>query len=303
MHLLDHLEELRTRLFRSIVALALATLIGYFVAPWPLQWLAAPLERIQQAAEVARPQTALRLSMGPDGTLRVEDPAAVAALGTVTRIDIARADGKPVRFHLRDTPTLLYLRPMDPFLIRLKASFVIGLMLAMPVLLFQLWGFIGPGLLPSERRLALPMAVSGSVLFPVGATFAYFLLDVTLEFFAGFAMAGATMMNDANAYLGFALSMMLAFGVVFQLPLVVVLATRVGLVSTSWLAERRRIIFVSILILSAVVTPSGDPFTLMAMGLPLYLLFEIALFACRVLDRARVANPDESGDAELKTNP
>ncbi|MEO8377478.1 MAG: twin-arginine translocase subunit TatC, partial [Candidatus Sumerlaeota bacterium] len=161
-------------------------------------------------------------------------------------------------------------------------------------LLFQAWAFIAPGLMPNEKRLAGPLIIAGSILFPVGAIFAYYLLDVTLYFLAQFAVGDTAMQNDAQAYISFALTMMIAFGAVFEFPLLVVLLTRVGIVSTEWLAKRRAHIFIFQLIVSAIVTPTGDPVTLLSMALPLQILFEIALLACRFLDRLSARDKEEA---------
>ncbi len=302
---LDHLEELRSRLIRSVVALSIGVIIGWFLSPLALDLLTEPVTRAYQRAATESARQVIRLELLPDSTIKLANPEILDNLKGSYTIELYRkGEQKPAHVFLTDsTKPMIYLRPMDPFLIRMKAAVVIGVILALPIILLQAWAFIAPGLLPSERRLALPLIVAGSILFPVGASFAYFVLDVTLLFLAQFAAGDAAMQNDAQAYLSFALTMMLAFGAVFELPLVVVLATRVGIVTTTWLAERRAYIFVFQLILSAVVTPSGDPLTLLAMALPLQILFEIALVASRVLDRmsdrdkqeAPARNPEASG--------
>jgi sec-independent protein translocase protein TatC len=300
MSLLDHLEELRARIIRALYAFAVGVVIGYFLAPWPLEWLSAPMERAHAAALAQQQARVIDLDVGEDGALRLREPGAIARLDrkTVLRFHV---DGmEPVEYRPQQTPSLFYISPMDPFMIRLKAAIIIGIVLALPVILYQTWAFVAPGLLASERRFALPVITAGSILFPLGAAFAFFLLEVTLRFFSTFVMGNAAMMNDARAYLGFALSMMLAFGVVFELPVAIVIATRMGLVTVDWLAERRRYIFVFLMVLSAVATPSGDPFTMMAMALPLYLLFEIALQISRMLDQGRL-NDSESLDSDDPT--
>ncbi|MCC5874711.1 MAG: twin-arginine translocase subunit TatC, partial [Candidatus Sumerlaeia bacterium] len=198
-----------------------------------------------------------------------------------------------------DVPApLLYLRPMDPFLVRLKAALVFGLFLAMPFLLYQVWAFIEPGLVDRERRVALPLLLAGTVLFPLGAGFAYFMMEIALRFFASFVVADAVMFNDAQAYLSFVLTMMLAFGIVFELPLALVLAMHVGITTPEWLAARRKYIFVFLLVAAALITPTGDPITLMALALPLYALFEISLIVGRML-RQDAEVMDEEADSGI----
>jgi len=295
---LDHLEELRSRLLKSLLAVVLGCFAGYVLAPVPLEWRARPVVEAQRAHIQSELRPALQLEVAEDGTLRLRNPNALATLNDTPTIEFySPGVEEPIRRWVSSPgPAIIYLRPMDPFVIRIKAAVVIAIILALPVILFQGWSFIGPGLLPGERRLALPLIIAGSLLFPLGAAFAYYMLDVTLTFFSTFVMENAMVQNDAKAYLGFALTMMLAFGAVFELPLGVVLAIRVGLVTTTWLAERRKYIFIVLLTISAIVTPSGDPITLLAMALPLHLLFELSLVASRILDRmaAREAARSES---------
>lgn len=287
--LLEHLEELRSRLLVCVLTLVIAVVIGYFLAPWPLEWLTRPLIHANDALAAKATQNWIAVEVAVDGTLKLRGgPQAVRNLSDDTPgLEFYTPGGKePVhKFYSKPPTPLLYLHPMDPFTIRMKASVVVGIILSLPVILWQLWGFISPGLLENERKLAVPMVLAGSVLFPLGATFAYWLLDVTIQFFQQYLIEHTIMFNDAQQYLSFALTMMLAFGAVFELPLGVVIATRLGIVSPSWLSSRRKYIFVVLLVISAIVTPTGDPLTLMAMTLPLHLLFEIALVASYMLDK------------------
>lgn len=302
---LDHLEELRIRLFKVIGALLVGFLIGYAFADYPLDLLLRPLMRAQDYMERqnARPDTELAFLIDEEGNLRLRGELIEGKQSQVKSVAIYR-DGAttPVQTWTLARPApLIYLRPMDPFVIRVKAAFVLGLILVMPVILYQAWAFIEPGLLPREKKLALPMILAGTILFPLGAAFAYFLMDVTLRFFTQFVLTDTVFQNDARAYLSFALTLMLAFGAVFELPLGIVLATRVGLLKVSWLAARRAYIFITLLVLAALITPTGDPITLMAMALPLQILFEIALIVSRILDRwaGKVEDTDDDPDSEV----
>jgi len=193
---------------------------------------------------------------------------------------------------------VIYLKPMDPFMVHLKASLVLGIFLALPVILYQIYAFVAPGLLPHEKSWVVPCYFGAMVLFPVGAAFAYFLLRFALMFFARYVSPDAYVFNDVRAYLSFALMTMLAFGIVFELPIAILLATRIGLVKTEFLASKRKVIFVVLMIISAVATPTGDPFTLMAMTLPLYGLFEMSLVISRFAERkAQEREEEESLDA------
>lgn len=299
---LEHLEELRTRLIKSIVILAIGVTVGWFLAPRGLDLLTEPVLKSYHAILKESSGSTLRLELAADNSLRVANREDLGRLRERFAIEIVPEGAKePAHvFYPGGNSPIIYLRPMDPFLIRMKAAMVIGIILSLPVVLHQAWAFVTPGLLPKERRLALPVIIAGSLLFPIGAVFAYFLLDVTLMFLSQFAMSGVAVQNDATAYLGFALTMMLAFGAVFELPLVVLLATRVGIVSTEWLAKRRGVIFIIQLTLCAIVTPSGDPVTLLAMSLPLQLLFELALITSRMMDRASAGGDVGEGTGEAR---
>ena len=293
--LIEHLEELRGRILRCLFVLGITVCIGYAIAPWPLAWLTKPM---LDAYPERPPDQVVQLVVEPDGTLKLQNQAALAKMGPHTALEILQPGAeKPLARWEGERPApLLYLSPTDPLMIRVKAALVLGLLFAIPIIIHEIWGFLAPGLMPRERRFAMPVIVAGSILFPTGATFAWFLLDVTLKFLASYSTDNAAPLNDMNAYLSFVLFMMLAFGAVFELPLLVVLATRAGLVTVGWLAKRRKIIFVLLLVLAAFITPSGDPFSLMALGGPLYILFEIALLVSWLMDRSSKKNGDATVD-------
>ena len=296
---LDHLEELRSRLIKSLLAVTVGVIIAYSIIDYPLEWLMKPMVRSQEIATEKRKErlNALEFEVAGDGTLKVRNWQAGQSIEGAERISFFSPDQEePLGvWRARETAPLIYLRPIDPFMIPIKASLLLGMVLALPVILYQLWAFVAPGLLANEKKLVIPLIVAGTLLFPLGAAFAYFLLDFTLLFFSRFVLDHTMVQNDARAYLSFVLTMMLAFGFVFELPLAIVLATRTGLVKVSWLAERRPHIFIVLLVLAAVITPTGDPVTLMAMALPLQVLFEISLVVSRFLDR-RSGVEDEAGE-------
>ncbi|MEQ8818723.1 MAG: twin-arginine translocase subunit TatC [Sumerlaeia bacterium] len=232
--------------------------------------------------------------------LTVPPPVKTPAVQPPMPYDIAAlvfadpVSGQPLATFLRsDRQGVFYLRPMDPFLIRLKAALILGILIALPIIFYQVYAFIAPGLTPNERLWAGPFYFSALLLFPIGAAFAYYMLRFALLFFAQYASEDVYVFNDLRAYLSFALTTMLAFGVVFELPLLVLLVTRLGLVSVEKLASQRRLVFVILLVIAAVATPTGDPFTLAAMTLPLYALFELSL----IVSRLTAAKAEDDGPA------
>lgn len=289
---LEHLEELRTRLIYAVAALFVGFIAGWFLAGYPLDWMSQPVNRAY--AKPSLPENVVRFVVDEEGGMRLWDRGELSRITNDSTLAFYLAEdvtattptAAPVAvWGAEDRPVLQYLGPMDPFLVQIQAAFVLAVIFALPILIYQVWAFVAPGLMPGERRFAAPVIISGSLLFPVGAIFAYFLLEVTLRFAAQFGMANSITNLNARTYLSFALTMMIAFGVLFELPLALVLATRVGIVTVDWLAERRKYILIVLLVAAAVITPGGDPLTLVLLTAPLYILFEIALVVSAALDR------------------
>jgi sec-independent protein translocase protein TatC len=171
--------------------------------------------------------------------------------------------------------------------IRLKVALLVGVVLAAPVWLYQLWAFITPGLRRNERRYAISFVAASTTLFAAGAVLAYLFLGAGLRALLGLAGNGVVVALTAQDYIGFVLSVLIAFGVSFELPLVMVALNLVGVLSHAVLAKGRRWIMFLTIVFAAVVTPTQDPFTMLAMALPMMLLFEIAIQIARVVDKRR----------------
>jgi sec-independent protein translocase protein TatC len=164
------------------------------------------------------------------------------------------------------------------FFIQLKVAVVIGVVLAMPVILWQLWRFIAPGLTPEERRLARPWVPLALVFFALGVAVAYVVLPFASAFLLGFAVPGVLEpLITAEAYFGFVTMLFLAFGLVMEFPIVLVLLGKVGIVSSERLRKNRRMIILGITIFAVVVTPGGDPISPTVLGVVMYLLFEFSI--------------------------
>ncbi len=152
-----------------------------------------------------------------------------------------------------------------------------GLLVAMPVVIYQLGKFVLPGLYPSERKVLLPFFFASVLLLMMGLVGGYLLMPKTLSVLGGFGPDSFTEFFSPNEYIGFFIKMLLAFGIAAELPLVLIFLQLIGVVSTQTLRKNRRIAIVAVVILSAIVTPTGDPFTLLVLGVPMYLFYEIAL--------------------------
>jgi sec-independent protein translocase protein TatC len=173
--------------------------------------------------------------------------------------------------------------PTEGISIPLKVASICGVIAALPVILWQMWGFVAPGLRRSERRFAGPFLASALLLFAVGGAFAYLVMPVGLGFLANFLGANAEFLPDLNAYLSFFTLLIVIFGLTFELPIAVILLGLLGIVSSARLRRQRKGIWVGIIFVALVVTPGADPFTPTALLVPLIALFEASIL---VLDRA-----------------
>lgn len=178
---------------------------------------------------------------------------------------------------------LVFLGVAEPFLVRLKAAGFIGLMLALPFVLFQLWRFLTPGLYPKERRFALPFVFSSVVLFALGGVFAYLTFPAALRFLLGFGGAELTPLLTAERYLGFIFLMILAFGLSFEVPLVLQFLVLAGILTSRQLRAARRWAILLITIFAAVITPSQDPFSMLLMAVPMAVLYEAVIWTSRLV--------------------
>lgn len=173
--------------------------------------------------------------------------------------------------------SLLATSPLDGFSIRLTLATYSGLGLAMPVILWQVWKFIAPGLYSHEKRYGLAFVVFSFLLFVLGASLAYWTLPRALEFLADIGGEDLQQFYTPKAYIGFVVKMMIGFGIGFEFPIVLIFLQLIGLVDNKTLKNGRRYALVGIVILVAVLTPSGDPLSLMALSVPMYLFYELSI--------------------------
>jgi sec-independent protein translocase protein TatC len=194
---------------------------------------------------------------------------------------------RPIRPYLA-AETLVYTHPGAVFGIIIDISFVLGAIIASPVIGYQLWLFLAPALYPHERRLAIPLVSAMVLLFTAGVALAFFVvLPLTLRFLLGLQAGSLTPMITATDYFGFAVTMSLMFGVVFELPIAILALTILGVVTPAFLVRYRRHALVLCLVAAAFVTPGADPASMLALALPLYLLFEVSVVAASVVYRRR----------------
>jgi sec-independent protein translocase protein TatC len=251
MTLVEHLTELRGRLVKSVLALAVATIAAFIFFEPILTFLQRPYCDLPS-----------NLRFPPGG----EDCQLY-----VTGI-------------------------LDQFMIRLRVAMMTGAVASAPVWLWQLWQFVTPGLHPKERRWAVPFIASSILLFGAGAVFAYFTLDNGLQFLLGVGGDRITPILTVDKYLSFVTLMLLAFGVSFEFPLLMMFLNIVGVTPTYKLRKWRRAMFFGLCVFAAVITPSQDPFTFLAMWLPLCGSYEFVILFGRLRDRLRKRRDPESTD-------
>jgi len=196
----------------------------------------------------------------------------------------------------------------SPFLTPIKLVLAVAIVATIPVLLYQLWAFVAPGLYRHERRLILPLLVSSTLLFYGGMAFAYFVVfPMAFGFFVGALPPGVTMMTDIKSYMDFVFSMFFAFGIAFEVPVAVVLLAHMGVINPDALAGKRPYVILWAFIVAAVLTPP-DIFSQFFLAVPMIILFEIGLFIARRMKRTADAAAEDghrglSGaeiDAEFK---
>lgn len=237
MPFLDHLEELRWRLFKCAVALFLGVAVSF-------------------------------------------------GLLFSKQVDIIAILAQPLKPFINQP--LIVTKPGDLFDIVMDASITLGMILASPVLVWQIWGFLSPALYKHEKRAIIPALVGAALLFLAGMALAYFfVMPVTLKFLMSFQSEAVNSMLTVSGYFDFLFAMCLAFGAVFELPIVIILLTALGIVRPAMLVKFRRHAFVGCIIGSALITPGSDPTSLFALTLPLYFLYEASIWLSRLIYNRR----------------
>lgn len=229
MSIVEHLDELRSRVIVITVSVVLAGIIGFFLAEPIITLLRAPL---------------------PDGQDRLVQLGIGESLG-----------------------------------VRLRVALYVGIGLSVPVILYQLWRFVTPGLTRTERRLIWPMLIAAVLLFALGVTLGYLVIPYAVEFLLSLTLPGVDALLRLSDYVNFVLMVMLAFGLAFQFPIVLLLLARVGILSYGFLSRRRRQAVLLIVLFAIVATPGGDPLSSAVLSLVMYALFEATLQLMRRMRR------------------
>ena len=170
---------------------------------------------------------------------------------------------------------------IEPAVLKLKVVVFIGLVVALPVVLYEFWRFVVPGMTPRERRFAIPFVASSILLFAAGGAMAYVTLPKALQFLLGFGGRSLVPILDASRFIGFVLLVIAAFGLSFEFPLALIFLSWVGVLSSEKLRRSRRFAILFISIFAAVITPSQDPYTMLGMMIPMVIFYEIAILVVR----------------------
>ena len=188
--------------------------------------------------------------------------------------------------------------PAEPFMVSLKVWLVAGLVLAAPILIWEFWAFIGPAFTPTEKRYFYPIVTATTVLFLGGVALAYVVvLPKGLAWLLGFGAGNFNIQNRATDYFTFVALFVLAFGAVFELPVILVLLARVGVIDDKFLRKHRSYAIVILAVVSAVITPSQDAFSMLAMLVPLVILYEVSIHLSRLVQpKKSVVVPAESAN-------
>lgn len=205
---------------------------------------------------------------------------------------------KPMVSRLPPGQKLIATTVTATFTAPLKLSFVVGLMIAMPYVLYQLWAFVAPGLYRKEKRFAVPLLISAILLFYAGVVFAYYVVfPLVFRFFIATTPANVQLMADISNYLKFALTLFLAFGVAFETPVAVVLLVLTGLLPLEKLRRARGYVLIIVFVIAAILTPP-DVMSQTAMAVPMYLLYEGGLLFASILHKEKQKQADATAATE-----
>jgi len=255
MPFLDHLEELRWRIIKSLIAIVVGIGGGYFVA---------------------------------------------------YRYDIVGFLKRPIDPFLPAGQSLLFTSPIYPFMLTLKLAFVIGLVAASPIIIYQGWAFLRPALYRNEQRVVLPVALAGVGLFIGGAALAFYVvLPIALQVLLNFQSQSLTAFITADEYFGLTTTLVIAFGAIFELPLVLVLLVYLRILSAAFLRKQRRLFIILNAVLSAVLTPGDIVIMTVVVMVPIQLFYELSIVMAALIERRRArelaadesvpAGPDATG--------
>ncbi|CAG0978507.1 Sec-independent protein translocase protein TatC [Burkholderiales bacterium] len=201
---------------------------------------------------------------------------------------------RPLLAVLPQGATMIATDVTGTFLVPLKVTALAAFIVALPYVLWQAWAFVAPGLYHHEKRLAVPVIVSSCIFFAIGMAFAYFFVfPIAFGFFAGYTPAGVQMMTDIDKYLSFVITMFIAFGLTFEMPVVVIVLVRLRIVTIEKLKAARPYVIVGAFVIGAIVTPP-DVISQLMLAVPLWLLYELGIVLARFVGKGPTREEAES---------
>lgn len=263
MSLMEHLYELRKRMFWAALGLVLGTIVGFV-------WYTVAIPSLH-----------------------------IANLGDILTGPYCRVPADKRLQVQGHTCALLATDVFSPLQIRLKAGFMVGAVLSCPVWLTQLWGFVTPALYDKERKFARIFVTSAAILFAGGAVLAYYVISEGLTVLLGFAGSSVVSGLDPSKYFQFLMALLIIFGVSFELPLLLIMLNVIGLVKGNKLAKARRYSIFGIVVFAALVVPGNDPITMSALAVSLVVLYEVAVQVTKVHDKRKATRLGAEGLTEL----
>lgn len=305
MSLVGHLTELRTRIIVCLLALILGVVGCFFVSKPILDFLTEPIKKLEQ--EPGRREV-LKLMVNPDGSLRISDPR-------VAKIDLDKISQKRLEIVWLPSPeqkmstatlnwggkatqSLYYQKPMDPIMMLLKVALIGGILLALPILIWELWKFIQPGLKKKEQKIVKPLLGGAIFLFPLGAAFAYFMIQLVLKVMQAYAVENVSPLLNVFDYISLLFNMMLIFGVIFEIPLALAIASRIGLITPAFMIRYRRHAYVVLAMAAMIISPGADPFTMIIALFPLIALYEVSIALAIPMARLHSRDQEEEEDED-----
>jgi sec-independent protein translocase protein TatC len=200
----------------------------------------------------------------------------------------------PMVAHLPNGATLIATNVISPILVPLKITLMAAFLVALPVVLYQVWAFVAPGLYSHEKKMVLPLVISSTLLFLIGVAFCYFIVIPGMsKFIQAFAPSAITAAPDIEQYFGFVLTLFMVFGIAFEVPIAVIVLVRLGVVTIEQLKQWRGYFIVGAFVVSAVVTPP-DVISQLALAIPMCILYELGMIAARIFAK-HTQRPDSTG--------
>ncbi|MEW6002408.1 MAG: twin-arginine translocase subunit TatC [Nitrospirota bacterium] len=253
MPIIEHLADLRKRITISLIALLIAFVVAFIYSEDIFRLLTFPL-RYHVSFSFSSPFVLL------------------------------------IEKNVKNNPPLVFLAPTEAFWMHMKISMIAGFVVSLPVIFSQLWMFVSPGLKEKEKKYVIPFVLIATIFFAIGVVYCFFfVLPFAMGFLLTYKTESLTPMLSVGKYVDFCLKFILAFGLIFELPIAIIFSTRMGIVSTRTLAKNRKYAYLIAFVAAAILTPTPDAFNQTLMAVPMIVLYEVGVFVSRIFIRKKAA--------------